>query len=114
MNAGELHEIISIETSTNTRNSSGGYSAAWADLATDIRAKIVANDPELIAEDGRRYHQQTYTVTIRKDAAALTDIGQIRIDWLGAKLSVISIVNKRQANRDRFWKIICTEEDGTV
>ncbi len=114
INAGELHEIISIEQSINTRNTSGGYSASWSDLATDIRAKVVANPPELISEEGQRFHQQTYMVTIRKDAAALTDIGDIRIDWLGAKLSVITIVNKRQANRDRFWQILCTEEDGVV
>jgi len=82
INAGELHEIISIETSTKTRNSTGGYSAAWADLSTDIRARVVANKPEFIDEEGKRYHQQTYMVTIRKGAASLTDIGQIRIDWL--------------------------------
>lgn len=114
MNPGQLHEIISIEQSTKTKTGTKSYTTSWSDLATDIRAKIVANDPEFIEEEGQRKHQQTYMVTIRKDAAALTDIGQIRIDWNGAKLTVLTIVNKRQASRDRFWKILCAEEDGVV
>lgn len=87
MNVAKLHEVVTVQRATVSRDAFGGEVLTWADVAT-VRAKIVkraAREPVLA---DRPVMLVGYEVIVRRH---LDVTHQDRLEWLGKLLSIEAV-----------------------
>ena len=89
MDAGKLRHRVTIECEGKTPNGQGGFTTAWAPVASGVPAEIIGLSGSEAISSGVERSVTLYRVSIRSrsDVSA-----KVRLKWNGRVLAVKSVI----------------------
>ena len=100
---GQLRHPITLQSQGTSRDSGGGVSSGFSDIAT-VYADIRPKNGKEVYKQGKLIGSVTHEVTVRYR----TDISNAtRISFDNKTLNIRAMLNEDQ--RDRFLKLLCEE-----